>query len=288
MNSAMLVATFFSLWLAVYFEYAVEDTLAYILILSFGILHGANDIKLLQITGRSEGRNYSYIRILVYYVVFVLVVAGLFFFIPAVALSLFILFSAYHFGEQHWISRTNDHKLTEVLFFTFYGLLVLLLLFSAHGTEVHTVVQKITGLEFAAPNYVLATYIAGFITVLLYAKIFKQITSDILLELFYLLVFYIVFNTASLLWAFAIYFIIWHSIPSLSDQIVYLYGDFNKKHFLQYLKSSLVYWGISVLALVVLFVFIDDASAGFLPLLFSFLAAITFPHVLVISRLNRS
>ena len=54
LQSGMLVATFFSLWLAVYFGNAIEEVFGYILILSFGILHGANHINLLQVTSASR------------------------------------------------------------------------------------------------------------------------------------------------------------------------------------------------------------------------------------------
>ncbi len=288
LNSGMLVATFFSLWLAVYFEYAVEDTLAYILILSFGILHGANDIKLLQRTGKAEGKKYGYFRILIYYVVFVLTVAALFFYIPAIALALFILFSAYHFGEQHWINSLGIINWQAAVFCTAYGFIVLFLLFTAHAEEVSAIIFNIASIKLTGDTYLMALGASAFIFVLLYIKLIKQYNSNLILELFYLLVFFIVFNTASLLWAFAIYFIIWHSIPSLSDQIRYMYGPFNKEHFLKYLRSSAIYWAISVIALIGLFVFVDDTSGGFLPFLFSFLAAITFPHVFVISKIYQS
>ena len=288
LNSAMLVATFFALWLAVYFEYAVEDTLAYILILSFGILHGANDIKLIQVTSLKENKKPKYIRILLYYAVFVLVVAGLFYFIPGISLLLFILFSAYHFGEQHWVDRLNTGVWEQSVFYTCYGLMIFFLLFMAHAEEVNTIIQKISGVQIFEEFYAIGFTVSVTIIVLLYAKIVRQISGETMLEIFYLLVFFIVFNTASLLWAFAIYFIIWHSIPSLSDQIRFLYGDFTKSNFLKYLRSSLIYWGIAVISLVVLFNFFDDSGAGFLPFLFSFLAAITFPHVFVIRRLNQS
>ncbi len=289
LNSAMLVATFFSLWLAVYFEYAVEDTLAYILILSFGILHGANDIKLLQVTSSNTEKKPKYLLILLYYVAFVLLVATLFYLIPGITLLLFVLFSAYHFGEQHWVARLDVTATWEgIVLYTSYGLLILFLLFAAHSSEVITIVLKITSIEISEEIFIPVLGVSAFLFVLLYIKIAKQFSSRMIVELFYLLVFFIIFNTASLLWAFAIYFIIWHSVPSLSDQIKFLYGDFSKIHFVKYLKSSFVYWIASVLALILLFTFLDDSSVGFLPLLFSFLAAITFPHVFVISKLNRS
>ncbi|MBT8183388.1 MAG: Brp/Blh family beta-carotene 15,15'-dioxygenase [Eudoraea sp.] len=288
LESAMLVATFFSLWLAVYFEDAIEDVFGYVLILSFGILHGANDIKLLQATTTNRSRSLPFIKILGYYVGFVLSVAALFYLIPAISLALFIVFSAYHFGEQHWTSKIKSASRFQLFFYTAYGLLVLLLLFSAHGEEVSDIVLNITAIKIPISFFQILLAVISVLVVILYMVISKNIKSKIILELFYLLVFFIIFNTASLLWAFAIYFIIWHAIPSLAEQMQFLYGDISKSNFIKYIRSSAVYWGISVVALVVLFVFIEDAGQGFLPFLFSFLAAITFPHVFVINRLKGS
>ncbi|MGB5359723.1 MAG: Brp/Blh family beta-carotene 15,15'-dioxygenase, partial [Eudoraea sp.] len=140
LQAVMLVATFFSLWLAVYFENAVENLLAYVLILSFGILHGANDIKLLQVEAKKKSKRYDFLRILAYYIFFVLGVAALFSILPAIALGLFILFSAYHFGEQHWISKINGSSRYSLFLFTAYGLVILFLLFAAHSMEVSDII----------------------------------------------------------------------------------------------------------------------------------------------------
>ena len=286
-HNAMLVATFFSLWLAVYFESSVQDFLAYILILTFGILHGSNDLTLIQFASGKEGQ-VSYFRILLYYVAFVLVVAALFFLIPSVALLLFVLLSAYHFGEQHWVNKADLESWKAYLFYSIYGLLVLFLLFSAHGLEVSKIIFDITNTNVPIWVYDYGLGVGGLLSFVLYGLNLKQFNTNVLLELFYLGVFFVVFHTASLLWSFAIYFIIWHSIPSLIDQTRYLYGGFKKANLMKYIKSSFAYWLISVLALVGLFGFLGQESRGFLPFLFSFLAAITFPHVFVINKLYKS
>jgi len=288
LQAATLIATFFSLWLAVYFEHAVENLLAYILILSFGILHGANDIKLLQVEAKKKSKPYDFLRILAYYVFFVLSVAGLFYILPSIALGLFILFSAYHFGEQHWISKINGSSRYSIFLFTAYGLVILFLLFEAHSLEVSDIIFDISKVYINNTYYQIMLGISFIIFVLLFLVKYKQIQCNILLELFYLLVFFIIFNTASLLWAFAIFFILWHAIPSLGDQITYLYGDLSRKHFIKYLRTSVIYWLASVITLVLLFFFMEGSSQEFIPFLFSFLAAITFPHVLVISGLNKN
>jgi len=72
------------------------------------------------------------------------------------------------------------------------------------------------------------------------------------------------------------------------DQMLYLHGHVNKKTFLTFVKKSFPYWLISILGLlVILFIFRNNLETS-LAFFFSFLAAITFPHVLVIRRLNRN
>ncbi|MGB5822100.1 MAG: Brp/Blh family beta-carotene 15,15'-dioxygenase [Saonia sp.] len=289
LNSFILVSTFFFLWLAVYFEDRVEDIFAYTLIFSFGILHGSNDLKLLHTSPFNRRLGNGFFTISIYYLMFIGLSILFFHFFPDIALVWFILFSGYHFGEQHWISKIKELSVVAKVFFISYGLFILFLLFHAHWIEVSSIIQSITGFLPSFNYYSYPLWISAVVFVLSYLFLFKQkkASAAIVQEVFYLLVFYIIFNTASLIWAFAIYFVLWHSLPSLADQIKFLYGSVSKHNFIKYLKSSSIYWGISVLGLAVLFWTLKDSGeTTFLPIFFSFLAAITFPHVVVISRLN--
>ena len=96
-----------------------------------------------------------------------------------------------------------------------------------------------------------------------------------------------IFNIASLIAGFAIYFIIWHSIPSLRDQIIELHSEFNTDNLVLYLKNSVLYWLVSIVSLFVLYYVVNDEKL-FISLFFSFLAAITFPHVLVMFNLFKN
>jgi len=283
-----IVATFFSLWLSVFFDDRVEDILAYMLIFSFGILHGANDINLLKMSKSRAGRQRVFWRTLLYYVVFVMVSAVVFYLLPFLALLVFILFSAYHFGEQHWNAKIKRSHFGHQIFYTAYGFCILFLLFYSHSEMTSMIVKDITNFWLSTNYYRLGLLISMSIFVLLYAVLFKQINAKIHLELFYLGVFFIVFHTASLLWAFAIYFILWHSLPSLEDQIKLLYGSISKRNIYRYLKTSSVYWIVSLVGLAFFFLFFKESENSFVSIFFSFLAAITFPHVCVIARLNNS
>jgi Brp/Blh family beta-carotene 15,15'-monooxygenase len=287
LRNAMMVTTFFFLWLAIFFGESVEETLAFILIFSFGILHGANDLEILRRKGLPDRKVKSGRKMLLAYVGFVTVTGLLFYLIPMLALLMFIAFSAYHFGEQHWIKRLGRYlPLQKPLFFT-YGLVVLFLLFYSHAAEVSEVILGITGV--AVPTLwfgrVLLVGLGLFAGILFINFYRSQLVRYALREFLLLGLFFLVFNTASLLWAFAIYFVVWHSIPSLADQLRLLYGTVSLQSGLQYVKSSAVYWVGALVTLAVAFLVLKDSDFGYLPLFFSFLAAITFPHVLVITRL---
>jgi len=290
LRNAMLVSTFFFLWLAVYFSHSVEEVLAFVLIFSFGILHGANDLEILRRRRTARESRKSNAKILLAYVGFVLGSALLFSLFPLVALTFFILFSGYHFGEQHWVKRMGRRSWLQKLLYTSYGLTILLMLFAAHATEVSAVILEISG--FAVPRDWFTYGCLGFLGLFLLTCFFNfywnQLIRYLVREVFLLVLFFIVFNTASLIWAFAIYFVVWHSVPSLVDQIRLLYGSVNWQNGSRYMRSSAVYWVGALVTLALAFLYFRECSYGFMPLFFSFLAAITFPHVLVISRLYKS
>jgi Brp/Blh family beta-carotene 15,15'-monooxygenase len=289
LHSFIVVSTFFALWLAVFFGDHVEHLLAYVLILTFGILHGANDLKLLQKAKRTNLNGMGFVRVLAYYIIFVGISLALFYFIPSIALLSFIIFSGYHFGEQHWVMKLRESSAMGFVFYLFYGLFILFLLFYAHWSEVSGVVATITGHDLPkwVYGYGLLFSASGSLAALGYLRYKGLVRAHLPKEVFFVLVFFVIFNTASLLWAFAIYFILWHSLPSLADQIMYLYGNIGRNSIRNYIRSSFPYWVISVLGLLfLLYVFRNNVETS-LSFFFSFLAAITFPHVLVINRLNR-
>ena len=289
LDSFIIVTTFLFLWFAINFGDTTEDMVAYFLILTFGILHGANDLKLIQTSNSKAKKKYNFIKVASYYILFILFCASLFYYLPSLALFTFVLFSGYHFGEQHWNSKLKSQSRTTILFYSSYGLFVLSLLFVSQVTVVNSVIENITGYAVPIRFYTYLLFLSGGLFIALYISLTKnnKLISSWVKEIFYLVLFLVVFKTASLLWSFAIYFILWHSLPSLVDQIRFLYGDVTKKSIILYLKTSFVYWAISVTGLALLYLFIGKDSDTFEPIFFSFLAAITFPHVLVMIRLYK-
>ncbi len=282
-----ILASFFCIWLTSFIDSEYENILGFFLILTFGILHGSNDIFLISKIRVSKAST-SYGRVLSFYVVFVFLALGVFYFAPIMALSIFIVCSAYHFGEQHW---ENNFLLGDGtwkrIFFILYGMFVLSLLFWLNDEAVIEIVATIGAHDIpkAAISYLFYNNLFLFVPVWIFAavkdKVFRNQTPA---ELLYLAVFAIIFEISSLIWGFAIYFIFWHSLPSLYDQIHFLYKKVDKKGVRDYLKMALPFWLISVIGIVVLYYVFKDQEI-FYALFFSFLAAVTFPHSFAIHQM---
>lgn len=286
-NKIAILISFFALWINMYFSNQYQQIIGFVVIFLFGILHGANDLALYQKINENK-KGILLKKILLYYIGIVLFGAFLFYSIPIVALVLFLIFSSYHFGEQHWNTLEIKKNRWLTSFQTVYGMFIFLLLFSFHQQEVKAIIYQISNVSIASINFTTLLLMFGILMIILgwmVNSIAVKFKSEIVLNLFYLLVFAIIFKTANLIWAFAIYFVFWHSFPSIKEQINFLYGDFTIKNFKRYFKSAFIYWFISLLGIGILY-FIFNEYKIFDALFFSFLAAITFPHTIVIIKMQ--
>ena len=217
----------------------------------------------------------------------VVLLGGLFFFfLPSIALFTFILISSYHFGEQHWEDRLKL-SISHSFFFTLYGAFIFFLIFTTQYIEVALVIEKISGILLPY-NFFLWSLISTGVLLLFIMMIIPSLRESLIKELFLLGLLSLLFHFGSLLFSFAFYFVVWHSIPSLKEQINYLYGDLKKTSIKKYLKASLLYWFASLVFLGLILNYIDFNADYFLPMFFSFLAAITFPHTIVIGMMNKN
>lgn len=281
-----IVVSFLALWITSKLESGDQTMIGFFFIFSFGILHGANDLVLIK--NLKHKKNRSYLTFLSMYVSVVLISALLFTTIPLTALMIFIVISAYHFGEQHFQDLEEYRwRFGKPLFYFVYGSFILLLLFYFHSVEVQKVILNITGYNLNIVTNPIPLIVFGIaLSLLMVYNYFnlpnfkKRIASEIL----YLFIFALIFKLGSLIWGFAIYFILWHSIPSLHDQIKFLYGKYSFNNFKLYFKSAFVYWIVSLIGIGVLYYFLKDKTV-FDAIFFSFIAAITFPHAFVILKM---
>jgi Brp/Blh family beta-carotene 15,15'-monooxygenase len=280
-----IAVTFLFLALSLLLPSKIQQVISFAMILTAGVVHGANDLYLLQ-DPKLMRIHFSYIKSLILYLLFVLVVFSGFYFFPILALIFFVPLSAYHFGEQHW-SYCFRKSTAKVRYFYFsYGALLFALLFYFNQTEVQTVVSDLSGYSVGLFWYQFVLVITLLLVLVGVILVKNQIRSQALYQLFVLVLLSAVFYFCSLVVAFAVYFVFWHSIPSIKEQSQFLFGDSNNSQLFEYVKKAFLYWLFAMILLGVLFVLLKDTGQELLSIFFCFLAAITFPHAFVILKMK--
>jgi Brp/Blh family beta-carotene 15,15'-monooxygenase len=281
-----IVFSFVGLWVTSLLPVDFELVFGFLLIFTFGMIHGSNDILILSKLPESQA--ISFFKILTLYLSIVILAIVIFYWIPILALCLFVIFSAYHFGEQHWSHAfTNLDKFWRHIFFFTYGLFVLFLIFSFNSQKVKTIVFEISNYHVDQLYSTQMLWGCGLVIgALLTYSISKEYlkTKTALTEIFSLIVLAIIFRSSTLIWGFTIYFILWHSIPSLREQIKFVYGALNKKTIQTYSKAAFPYWLISIVGMVLLYL-VFHSEKHFYTLFFAFIAAVTFPHAVVMLKM---
>ena len=284
-----IVVTTFFIILSCLFSVNYQDMFGFSLILSVGLIHGANDLLIIK-RNTSSDTNFSQFKSFIKY--FGIVLAGLifFYFFPSFALISFILVSIYHFGEQHIEAIPLDKNLKNsrrYISIISHGILLFTIIFM-NNTKVVVDVFSSFNIVFLNYNFLIIILI---ITSILYASILiikKDLQPFLISEILFFGLFYFLSITSSLILCFSVYFIFFHSILSIKDQVKYIYGSNNSKSLKRYIKNSLPYFILALIFLILFYIYTEIDNNDLLPIIFTFLAAITFPHVLVIEKMYRT
>ena len=284
-----IVVTTFFIILSCLFSVNYQDMVGFSLILSVGLIHGANDLLIIK-RNTSSDTNFSQFKSFIKY--FGIVLAGLifFYFFPSFALISFILVSIYHFGEQHIEAIPLDKNLKNTrryISIISHGILLFTIIFM-NNTKVVVDVFSSFNIVFLNYNFLIIILI---ITSILYASILiikKDLQPFLISEILFFGLFYFLSITSSLILCFSVYFIFFHSILSIKDQVKYIYGSNNSKSLKRYIKNSLPYFILALIFLILFYIYTEIDNNDLLPIIFTFLAAITFPHVLVIEKMYRT
>ena len=284
-----IVITSFFIILSYLLSANYQDMVGFTLILSIGLIHGANDLLIIKKNINSY-RNFNQFKSFTAY--FSVVLAGLifFYFFPSLALISFILVSVYHFGEQHIEAIPFNkylNKSERSISIIFHGILLFTIIFM-NNTEAVTDVFSSFNIEFLNYNFLIIILI---ITLILYVSILiikKDLQLFLISEILFFGLFYFLSITSSLILCFSVYFIFFHSILSIKDQVKYIYGSNNSKSLKRYVKNSLPYFILALIFLILFYIYTEIDNNDLLPIIFTFLAAITFPHVLVIEKMYRT
>ncbi|MDB0043062.1 Brp/Blh family beta-carotene 15,15'-dioxygenase [Flavobacteriaceae bacterium] len=259
------------------------NILAFSGILTFGIIHGANDLLLIK----AVSEKFNFKTQLLFYVIMVGVFFIFFYNIPVLALITFVLLSSYHFGEQQWtlFLKTEDYLIKP--FYFFYGLTIFSLIFYFNLNEVLVIIYDITTLELNEDFFFYLLIISSMLSLLMSFLLYEKIKNQFITQLTLLALLIITFKTCGLIWSFGIYFVFWHSIPSIKEQTIFIYGKAEKDSIKNYFKKAFLYWLLSIIVLIITYYLFRSTQDKLISIFFSFLASITFPHTFVVSKIKK-
>lgn len=187
-----------------------------LVIVTVGLPHGALDFLV-----AGEGRNKAKLSTFLFFYLSQSLAFLLLWFWPLAAASVFVLLSAYHFGETD-LQEFSPHPWLKHLSILCYGLATLIALLFAHYAELITLIPDINNqvaryddLVWLKENYLIVyfTLIGASVLLLLQQKNIDrgQLASLLILSIPQLLIFLLPF-----LAGFTYYFGIWHSLLSIA------------------------------------------------------------------------
>ncbi|GAA4395464.1 Brp/Blh family beta-carotene 15,15'-dioxygenase [Nibrella viscosa] len=268
-----------------------------ILLFGSGIPHGALDHLINQETALRSGHRFSLVRFLARYLLTMAVYALAWYLFPALSLLLFLVMSAFHFGEAdiERVPATPAWTLTRLL----AGSWVLAFILLTHVVQVTPVLQRITqdhALTLAiwalAVNQASAVLIGGgVLTSLAFAVAYaiNPVAMDYPRLVRLALVLALGYGLPLLL-AFGLYFGGWHALVSF--QTIHGYLRQRRPDTLTAGQIWLKSLPFTALALVSLGLFVwwwqqYAHTWDPLPLLFVFLSLITLPHLGVMHGMHQ-
>mgnify|MGYP001142711866 FL=1 len=283
-NSKFIIfSTIFCVFPSFIFNDFYLNILAFSGILTFGIIHGANDLLLIK----AVSEKFNFKTQLLFYIIMVGVFFIFFYNIPVLALITFVLLSSYHFGEHQWTLFLKTEGYLIKPFYFFYGLTIFSLIFYFNLNEVLVIIYDITTLELNEDFFFYLLIISSMLSLLMSFLLYEKIKNQFITQLALLALLIITFKTCGLIWSFGIYFVFWHSIPSIKEQTIFIYGKAEKDSIKNYFKKAFLYWLLSIIVLIITYYLFRSTQDKLISIFFSFLASITFPHTFVVSKIKK-
>ncbi|MDA8956028.1 Brp/Blh family beta-carotene 15,15'-dioxygenase [Flavobacteriales bacterium] len=254
-------------------------------ILFIGIPHGAIDHVLFF-----KKRNLSQIQFYSVYLGLILLFLVLWIYFPFWSLLLFLLISAFHFGESQF-SEINTSNLIKYLLYPVWGIALLstLMHYNLHELiDITTFFKDTNDLQIMYDEvFIFQLYLItniGSIILLLLLAVKSHMNLDRLFsELFLLLILHITFYLFPFLIAFTMYFVILHSIKVMNQEYQFLKQDSDNFKFIDFFKILIPYSLLSIFftALIIALSYVGVISYSVPLVSIIIISVITLPHAIV-------
>lgn len=297
LRQLLLVIGFCMALLHAYFPISTNQQLVvlFVTLFTLGIPHGALDFYIDQKLNAGAGKNHKYVFLLKY-LLNMLAYGLVWYFLPTIAILIFIGLTAFHFGEIDWLGKsyTGIHKLV----YSILGLSWILFLLSKN---IHTAIDVFVLLgqsKLQAEEYIHFAKIilpisqaalVGIHIILFFSS--KYFFSDN--KQFFFAVMQIgcltILNMLLPLWlCFSFYFGLWHSILSF-DKIRQEFEMQNSIIGWKKLLAKAIPYAVVAWTGILIFIYFSLGAwtiKEVLPLLFIGIAVLALPHLQVFTKIK--
>lgn len=243
-----------------------------LVLVTIGIPHGAIDHLLLSPNINTKGL----FKFLAKYISIILIYLVLWIYLPLLALAAFLLMSAYHFGQSHFINfQINKLKTATYILLGTYYLSVILWGDFAYTKNLLESMLNIQNME----GYGLPIIIGSFLFAILLiaynqpSKAYYFIIEAVVMG--------VILYQLPLLLSFIIYFGFWHALPSMNEEYRVLKKFLGKNKFYSFIKKLMPFTAISLGGIwMLLAIFYTWMAPNELVLFFFILISlISAPHI---------
>jgi Brp/Blh family beta-carotene 15,15'-monooxygenase len=273
--------------------YAIPFSLGLILLL--GIPHGASDHHMFySLADTYSAKASQHKKFFYFYYIGLMFLCGIVWFLfPVFSFVLFLMASAYHFGQLNIHSpEWNSGKINLITSFI-SGLFVLAVPLLAHASEAEPVVERLLHTELPIGTWQKQLSTAAVFCGLLYGAylLLLGITAKapgrvLIRESINWVLLFALFYTSPLWIGFSVYFAIWHALPSMRDQIAFFKQRDAAYSVKKYVRDIAPYSILSFLALLAgSFFLTENTVENGMTLLFAGISILTLPHVLLMDWL---
>ena len=243
-------------------------------LLLLGVPHGAADHLLHSVTSQDTASGPgAFAR---FYLVAMLGFTMLWWLAPTLAFIVFIGLSVYHFGQ------TKPGSLTDQMI---WGAFYLGFPVTFHYAEAAPIITGMLGYPLPEFGHWVA-WIPWCLALAAGANAGYRLRTDLIADLIVLCLLYVY---TGLLLGFAVFFLLWHSLPSALEQYGFLRNRLRPAQWREFVRH-LIPMSLAAAAFMWLahsFLFAPGDSAGLLSRVFVLISIITLPHAILVDRIYR-
>lgn len=254
-----------------------------------GIPHGAIDNVLFL--RNNQIKNWEFIGVYLFIIGLNII---LWVIIPSIAYVLFLLLSAYHFGQSQFSHYSNKHSLIYKALYFFWGISILAGLIYFNIGEIQLFMNESNEFAILSPLheeikmrtiFLSATSIT--IALMVFLSIKKSLHPEaFLMEILVITLVLTCFFLMPLLIGFTLYFVILHSFKVLREEYIFLNSKNEVNSIGNFVKLVTPFTLLSVGGIALLFglIYLNILTLPYGYLLLIAISSITLPHVFVMNR----